>query len=252
MRRRRLSAEAGWPAGHAKVVLAEVDSTMLEAQRRLADLIQPTWILALRQTAGRGRRGRAWVDPAGNFAATLVMRLPEPPARLALRSFVAALALHEALVGLTGLDSAFPLKWPNDVLLNGGKLSGILLESPGQGVLSLGIGVNLRASPEPDPAAAFAPVNLRSETGLTLTPEALLNRLAPAFATWEQRLVTYGFEPVRAAFLARVARLGEPLIARTLNAEFRGTFETIDDSGALVLRTPEGQRAIPAGDIFFP
>ena len=123
---------------------------MLEAARRLPDLRGPTWILALRQTAGRGRRGRAWTDPAGNFAATLVMRLDEPPARLALRSFVAALALHDALAAATGLPQGFALKWPNDVLLNGGKLSGILLESPGAGVLALGIGVNLRHAPEAD------------------------------------------------------------------------------------------------------
>lgn len=235
-----------------KLVLDEVDSTMLEAQRRLAGLTGPTWILALRQTAGRGRRGRVWTDPAGNFAATLVQRLDEPPARLALRSFVAALALHEALAELTRLPDAFALKWPNDVLLNGGKLSGILLESPGAGVLALGIGVNLRAAPAPEPGAAFPPVSLRAETGIALTPEALLDRLAPAFATWDTRLRTYGFEPIRTAFLARVTRLGQPLIARTLTEEIHGTFDTIDAQGSLVLRTPEGPRAIPAADIFFP
>jgi birA, biotin-[acetyl-CoA-carboxylase] ligase region len=233
-------------------VLEETDSTMMEAQRRLPTLGSPTWILAHRQTAGRGRRGRAWVDPAGNFAATLIQRLDDPPAKLALRSFVAALALHEALADLTHLPEAFALKWPNDVLLNGGKLSGILLESPGQGVLSLGIGVNLRASPVADPEAAFPPVNLRAETGITLTPEQVLNRLAPAFATWDQRLTAYGFGPIRSAFLARVTRLGQPLIAKTMTEEIRGTFETIDDSGALVLATAQGRRAIPAADIFFP
>ncbi|WP_068296492.1 biotin--[acetyl-CoA-carboxylase] ligase [Pararhodobacter sp. CCB-MM2] len=247
-----MSTDGAWPAGHVKRVLSEVDSTMLEAQRSLGDLTGPTWILALRQTAGRGRRGRAWVDPAGNFAATLIRRLDEPPARLALRSFVAALALHDALAELTGLPEAFALKWPNDVLLNGGKLSGILLESPGAGVLSLGIGVNLRASPEPDPAAAFPPVNLRSETGITLQPEALLDRLAPAFDLWDRRLQTYGFEPIRTAFLSRVTRLGQPIIARTLTDEIHGTFDTIDENGSLVLRTQDGNRAIPAADIFFP
>ncbi|MFN4101711.1 MAG: biotin--[acetyl-CoA-carboxylase] ligase, partial [Pararhodobacter sp.] len=222
-----MSTDTSWPEGHSKLVLPEVDSTMLEAQRRLPDLTGPTWILALRQTAGRGRRGRAWTDPAGNFAATLVMRSDDPPAKLALRSFVAALALHEALDGLTGLGAAYTLKWPNDVLLNGGKLSGILLESPGAGVLALGIGVNLRASPPADPEAAFPPVNLRTESGITLTPEALLNRLAPAFAAWETRLTTHGFEPIRNAFLSHVTRLGQPLIARTMTEEIRGTFETI-------------------------
>jgi len=247
-----LSTDPTWPEAYDRLVLPEVDSTMLEASRRLPGLTRPLWILAERQTAGRGRRGRVWTDPAGNFAATLVMRLSDPPARLALRSFTAALALHEALTALTGLDTAFALKWPNDVLLNGGKLSGILLESPGAGVLSLGIGVNLRASPQPDPAAAFAPVNLRSETGLTLSAARLLDHLGPAFSRWETRLATYGFAPVRAAFLARATRLGEPIIARTVTEETQGVFDTIDDTGALVLRTPQGRRAIPAADIFFP
>ncbi|MCW1932936.1 biotin--[acetyl-CoA-carboxylase] ligase [Pararhodobacter zhoushanensis] len=247
-----MSTNPDWPQGHERLVLSETDSTMAEALRRLPDLKAPTWILALRQTAGRGRRGRAWVDPSGNFAATLLQRLDEPPQQLALRSFVAALALHEALMGLTGLEAGFALKWPNDVLLNGGKLSGILLESPGQGVLSLGIGVNLRASPPADPAAAFPPVNLRTETGLTIQPEALLDHLAPAFATWDQRLRTYGFDPIRTAFLQRVTRLGQTLVARTMTEEVQGTFETIDATGSLVLRTAQGPRAIPAADIFFP
>lgn len=234
------------------MVLSQVDSTNAEAQRQSSTLTQPTWFLGLHQTAGRGRRGRAWADPQGNFAASLALRLPDPPARLALRSFVAALALYDALTGLTGLDRGFALKWPNDVLLNGGKLSGILLESAGQGVLALGIGVNLRASPPSDPDAAFPPVNLRAETGLDVTPERLLSYLAPAFATWEHRLTTYGFEPIRTAFLARVARLGEPLIARTQQDEIHGIFETIDDTGALVLKTAQARVTVPAADIFFP
>lgn len=241
-----------WPQVYARQVLPEVDSTNAEAQRQAATLSSSTWILGLRQTAGRGRRGRAWTDPQGNFSATLALRTDDAPPQLALRSFVAALALHEALTGLTGLDGAFKLKWPNDVLLNGGKLSGILLESAGQGVLAIGIGVNLRSAPPTDPDAAFQPVSLRAETGLDVAQEVFLNHLAPAFATWEHRLVTYGFEPIRNAFLARVARLGEPLIARTNAAELHGIFETIDSSGALVLSTAEGRIVVPAADIFFP
>ena len=153
---------------------------------------------------------------------------------------------------MTGLDKAFALKWPNDVLLNGGKLSGILLESAGQGVLALGIGVNLRDAPPADPDAAFAPVSLRAETGVTVTPEQFLDHLGPAFATWETRLTTYGFEPVRAAFLAHVARLREPLVARTQAETLHGVFETIDETGALVLNTAQGRRTVPAADIHFP
>lgn len=246
-----MSADPLWPAGYGRLILDEVDSTNAEALRRAPGLAGPLWILARRQTAGRGRRGRDWSDPPGNFAATLAVRLPDPPARLALRSFVAALALHDALEGLTGLGPALALKWPNDLLLNGGKLSGILLESAGQGVLALGIGVNLRHAPPPAPDAAHPPVALRSETGFDIAPEVLLAHLAVAYAEWENRLVTWGFGPLRTAFLARAARLGGTLTARTLAESVTGTFETIDDTGALVLSTPQGRRTIPAADIYF-
>ena len=124
---------SAWPQGYGLHVLESVDSTLNEAARIAPDLAGPVWILAHRQTAGRGRRGRAWSDPKGNLAATLVMRPSGPPEAVAMRSFVAALALFDACVELTGRAEVFALKWPNDVLLNGGKLAGILLESAGQG-----------------------------------------------------------------------------------------------------------------------
>jgi BirA family transcriptional regulator, biotin operon repressor / biotin---[acetyl-CoA-carboxylase] ligase len=244
-------ALAAWPAGYDRVVLDAVDSTNAEALRRAPDLAGPVWILARRQTAGRGRRGRDWSDPPGNFAATLAMRLPDPPARLALRSFVAALALRDALEGLTELGPALALKWPNDVLLNGGKLSGILLESGGQGVLALGIGVNLRHAPPAQPEAAHPPVALRAETGFDIAPDLLLAHLAPAYAAWEDRLQTWGFAPLRQAFLSHAARLGEVITARTQTDSLTGRFDTIDETGALVLTTAQGQRTVPAADIYF-
>ena len=122
-----------WPAGYGQRVLGEVDSTNAEAARIAGNLDGPEWILGLRQTAGRGRRGRGWADPEGNFAATLVLFPGEPAGRVALRSFVASLALLDAFVAVTGRPDGFALKWPNDVLLNGGKVAGILLEGAGQG-----------------------------------------------------------------------------------------------------------------------
>ena len=244
----QVSAE--WPEGYDRLLLEAVDSTNAEALRRLPGLAGPVWILAGRQLAGRGRRGRAWADPVGNFAATLALPTSEPPARLAQRSFLAALALAEALEGLTGLDGAYALKWPNDVLLEGGKLSGILLESAPAG-LALGVGVNLRAAPPPEAGAAHLPVSLRAVTGFDIAPEALLAALAARYAEWEALFAAQGFAPVRAAFLARVARLGEKLVARTPSAEYRGRFETIDESGALVLATAEGRMLLPAADVFF-
>ncbi len=241
----------------ARHVLAEVDSTNSEAARLAPRLTQPTWILARRQTAARGRRGRAWAAPEGNFFATLVMRPSGDPVAAAQRSFVAALALADALGAAVGPAARLSLKWPNDVLLNGGKVAGILLESAGRGAgvshLAVGIGVNLIAAP---PAAAVEPgaarpVSVMGETGVRLAPEALLDLLAPAFARWDAQLSTWGFAPLRTAWLARAARLGQPITARTMTETIEGRFETIDEAGALVLRTAAGPRAIPAADIYF-
>lgn len=248
MPRGLLSSEA--PA--ARVELATVDSTNAEAFRRAPDLRGPLWILAGEQTAGKGRRARAWASPPGNFHASLVQRIDEPPARLGLRSFVAALALYDAFRALTGLEAGFALKWPNDVLLNGGKLTGILLEASGQ-TLVIGIGVNLIAAPpagtlEP---GAVAPVSLMAETGLRITPARFLDALAPAMDEWEARLRAEGFAPLREAWLSRAARLGERITARTGTQSREGVFETIDTEGNLILRMSGRAVAIPAADVFF-
>ncbi|CUI01941.1 biotin--[acetyl-CoA-carboxylase] ligase [Leisingera aquaemixtae] len=246
-----------WPAGYGKRVLAEVDSTLNEAARIAGELAGPEWILALRQTQGRGRRGRDWKDPKGNFAATLVMRPEGTPDQAALRSFVAALAVYDACVAVTGRSEGLSLKWPNDVLLKGGKLAGILLESAGngQGVnhLFVGIGVNLVETPMQEwlePGAVY-PVSLLSETGVQVTPEEFLEAVAGAFARYEQQFATYGFEPIRTEWLARAAKLGEVITAKTASSETEGTFETVDASGNLVLNTAKGRVSIPAADIYF-
>ncbi|WP_233192690.1 biotin--[acetyl-CoA-carboxylase] ligase [Acidimangrovimonas sediminis] len=250
-------SRSGWPAGYGRVILAETDSTNAEAIRRVPLLAGPEWILALRQSAARGRRGRPWAMPEGNFAGTLVMRPTEAPDLVALRSFVAALALHDAFVDATGRAAPFALKWPNDVLLNGGKVAGILLESAGTGRgvahLVIGIGVNLAAAPaagEVEPGA-LRPVSLLEETGAVVTPEEFLDLLASAYAAREAQFTTYGFGPIREAWLQRAARLGEQITARTSQTVQQGRFETVDAQGNLVLDTPDGRRAIPAAEIFF-
>ncbi|OYX44424.1 MAG: biotin--[acetyl-CoA-carboxylase] ligase [Rhodobacterales bacterium 32-67-9] len=246
-----------WPEGVARHVLAEVDSTNSEAARLAPQLTQPTWIMARHQTAARGRRGRPWLFPEGNFAATLVMRPAGDPAAAALRSFVAALALAETLQVISGPGATITLKWPNDVLLNGGKVAGILLESAGQGGtvshLAIGIGVNLVAAPPAEAVepGAVLPVSLMGETGVRVAPETVLDFLAPAFARWEAQLATYGFGPIRTAWLDRAAKLGQTITARTGSEAIKGRFETIADDGALIIATSQGRRAVPAADVFF-
>lgn len=250
-----------WPIGYGRRVLEEIDSTLDEAARIAPTLAGPEWILALRQTKGRGRRGRDWKDPKGNFAGTLVYRPEGTADQVALRSFVAALALYDAVETVTGKTEGLSLKWPNDVLLNGGKLAGILLESAGApgrdgntvNYLAIGIGVNLRETPMKEwlePGAVW-PVCLSSERGIQVSPETFLSALAAAFDRWENQFVAYGFDPIRRAWLQRAAKLGEVITARTAKVETTGTFETIDGAGNLVLNTAKGLVTIPAADIFF-
>lgn len=228
-----------------------MDSTLDEARRQFASLAGPTWIFAQTQTAARGRRGRVWLQPKGNFSATLVLPDAGAPERAALRSFVTSLALHDALVTVTA--GGFALKWPNDVLLNGGKLAGILLEGLPAGGLAIGIGVNLAAAPEAyavEPGAV-KPTSLLTETGTCVTPQDFLGILAQAMAAREAQFQTYGFAPIRSAWLAQAARLGEQIKVRLPWAQLHGTFEDIDEGGRLILSTPEGLQKIAAGDVFF-
>lgn len=246
---------AHWPEGYDLVILDEVDSTMAEAGRRVAGIARPTWIMAARQTAARGRRGRPWHQLPGNLAATLVYRPWATPAEAARRSFLAANALIQALA-MAAPQARLAVKWPNDVLLNGGKVAGILLESQGRGPLvdwlAVGIGVNLAAAPDRAAVSGSAePVSLRAETGVEIAPQDFLPLLADAFATQERKLVAFGFGRIREEWLSHAARLGDVIVARCGTAEYVGVFETVDEEGSLVLATPDGTRVIAAADVHF-
>jgi BirA family biotin operon repressor/biotin-[acetyl-CoA-carboxylase] ligase len=236
--------------------LQSVDSTNAEAERVFDTLAGPTWIVAHAQTAARGRRGREWVNPKGNFAGTLVLPGIQDGANAAQHSFIAALALYDAFVAVSGRTDAFSLKWPNDVLLNGCKVAGILLETILRANqisgMMIGIGVNLKSAPSPDKVEPHAvhPTSLTA-LGVAQSPEEFLIPLADAYARYYAQHTTFGFPPIRDAWLARAARLGEVITARMPTEEITGTFETIDTQGNLELRTAQGLRRIAAADIYF-
>jgi BirA family biotin operon repressor/biotin-[acetyl-CoA-carboxylase] ligase len=194
------------------------------------------WLRAERQTGGKGRQGRAWQSPAGNLHASTLVRLRpgDPPApTLAL---VAAVALHEAVEPHA---PAARIKWPNDLLVDGAKLAGILLERQGEAVI-VGFGVNLTHHPDDLDRAA-------TSLNPPVAPDIFLPRLAATFATWVARWRTEGLGPVRAAWLAAAHPPGTALI--TSDAE--GSFDGLDESGALRLRLEDGGlRIIHAGDVF--
>ena len=147
------------------------------------------------------------------------------------------------------------LKWPNDVLLQGSKVAGILLESAGQhgavSYLSIGIGVNLQTIPQGVKDAAFAPTSVKAAGGWDVDAIDFLTTLANAYVDQETLLATHGFTRIRTDWLKYAAKLGEVIIARTTLTEITGTFKTIDDDGNLVLITGAGPQVIPAADVYF-
>jgi len=151
--------------------------------------------------------------------------------------------------------SRLALKWPNDVLLNGGKVAGILLESAGSADqiewLSIGFGVNLVSAPEDVTDNDFRPVSLAAEGGEATNIDEFLSLLASNIATEERLFAALGFGPIREKWLRRAARLGEAITARIARDEITGTFETVDDAGQLVLTTSNGRIKIPAADVYF-
>ena len=235
-----------WPPELGRVVLETVDSTNTEALRRVGQ--GDMWILTHAQPAGVGRRGKRWEMPKGNFAASLLMHSKEPLPALAQRSFVAALALYEVLenLGVAGIS----LKWPNDVLVQTRKLAGILLAST-RGAIVVGVGVNLVARPRDLPEHAVAPISLHEVLDTPPSAEDFLELLANAFLTYERQMRSLGFAPIREAWLGKAARLGDVIHARLPEATLSGTFETIDETGALVLGTLDGPRVLPAAEVFF-
>lgn len=239
----------GWPPELERVVLETVDSTNAEALRRVGQG-GDCWILTHAQPGGVGRRGKRWEMPKGNFAASLLLHSNEPLPALAQRSFIAALALFDTLAELGVQDVT--LKWPNDVLVKDRKLAGILLASA-PGAVVVGIGANLVASPHPAdlPEGALAPISLKEVLHTPPEAEVFLTLLATAFLKYEHQMRAYGFATIRTAWLAHAARLGEVIHARLPETTLSGTFETIDESGALVLRTAKGPISLAAAEVFF-
>lgn len=207
------------------------------------------WLRAEAQTAGRGRQGRAWVAPAGNlYASTLVrLRPTDPPApTLALVAAVAveeAVALFARRVDGGGGGTGLRIKWPNDLLLDGAKVAGILLERADDAVV-IGIGVNCAHAPD-------LPGRATTHLGGGVEPAVLLETLAEGFARWIGRWRGEGIAPVRARWLERAHPRGTALVARSGDTATEGLFDGLDADGALVLRLADGTRHIVhAADIF--
>jgi BirA family transcriptional regulator, biotin operon repressor / biotin---[acetyl-CoA-carboxylase] ligase len=241
------------PPAYRLIRYDAVDSTNDEAKRLArAGAEEGTLVWAVKQTAGRGRRGHAWASPRGNLYASLILRPGCPASRAVQLGFVAALAVGDTLgstcKGLEGVSH----KWPNDVLVHGRKIAGILLESElGEGEIPefviLGVGINLISSPQDTefPATAIAEEGLRP-----ISPAAALEEFARNLHAWVRRWHEDGFAPIRTAWLANAMPLGEPIRVRLETATLHGRFLDIDQHGALVLEVAGEIRRISAGEIF--
>lgn len=229
--------------------VAETGSTnadLLDRIRAGEQVLEGEWLVADRQTAGRGRQGRGWFDGHGNFMGSTVVRaMPgDPPAHTL--SLVTGIALHEAVMPFCPDDRMPMLKWPNDLLVGGAKLSGILLESTGSAVV-VGVGVNLKRAPDlPDRStialSAFGPAPDR---------DFFAAELARNFADILQRWRTYGLEPILRQWSALASPLGTPLsVHEPGGALIAGEFAGLAEDGSLRLRLADGtSRAIHAGDV---
>lgn len=258
------ATEAGYRLAAFETIGSTNDEAMTAAR---AGERGPLWVVSAHQSKGRGRRGRQWQTPPGNLAASLLLVLDLPPHRLATLGFVAGLALSDALAAIaphlataTALDGAtvsgggrVELKWPNDVLAGGAKIAGIMLESEvlggGSSALVVGIGVNIVAPPQGVPYPA---TSLR-ELGLGVSAEDLFAALSGAwvdrYAAWD---AGRGMAAIRSAWLGRAAGIGGPVAVSVGARVVRGTFETLDEEGHLVVRETGGKRIpIAAGEVHF-
>ncbi|SMF75670.1 biotin--[acetyl-CoA-carboxylase] ligase [Allosphingosinicella indica] len=199
------------------------------------------WLRADRQTAGRGRQGRAWQSPPGNLYASTLVRLQAGDPAAATLALVAAVALQDVTARLAPA-AVIRIKWPNDLLADGAKLAGILLEREGDAVV-IGFGVNLAHHPDDIDRCA---INL-AVLGASCTPGMAVELLAECFARWLARWRNEGLAPIRTAWLAAAHPIGTALST----AEGDGLFDGLEADGALRLCLADGSvRVMHAGDVF--
>lgn len=245
------------PSGYRLLRLESVDSTNAEARRRAeAGEPGPLWIWSARQSAGRGRSGRSWQSQPGNLFASLLIGLSCSLRTAGQLALLAGVVAYDTIAELLPEEarSELLLKWPNDVLLQGGKIAGVLLESASdvttnRSKVVIGTGLNLCSHPEGLEQLATS----LSVHGGTATPAAAFETLAATTDSW---LTRWGegasFQAVRRAWLDRAGPTGRPLRVRLHDEEAEGTFAGLDSGGALRLLMSDGaERRVAAGDVFF-
>jgi BirA family transcriptional regulator, biotin operon repressor / biotin---[acetyl-CoA-carboxylase] ligase len=237
-----------------RISFDEIDSTNAEAARRAgAGDAGPYWLRAGSQSAGRGRRGRGWTSDPGNLFITYLGAFSRAPGDLALLSFATALAVADVADSVIGRPAAL-VKWPNDVMVLGRKIAGILLESgalgDGRTWIAVGVGINIVSVPEgvEQPIGALSAFT----DGKPVIADAVEQTLRRRLGYWAGRYEREGFGPLRDAWLARAHGLQAPAVARVGQEEVAGVIRGLSGEGALELELPDGRtRLITAGEVFF-
>lgn len=237
------------------IELGDVASTSIECMER-ARTGDPgwLWVTAERQTGGRGRRGRPWVSEPGNLYASLLLIDPAPWAAMASLPLAVTVAVYDAVAAVLPGDKAnFRIKWPNDLLISGGKTAGILIESEtlADGRMAVVIGCGLNIAHRPD-AGLYRTTCLR-EHGSAVAPQDLFARLVVSMdatlAKWDQGR---GLSSIRQAWIDRADGIGNPVTVNLPDHQIHGLFEGIDGEGRLMLAANDGTRhLIASGDVFF-
>jgi BirA family biotin operon repressor/biotin-[acetyl-CoA-carboxylase] ligase len=249
-------------AGYKLAAFDQIGSTNAEAMSCARDGVRgPMWFVTTEQTAGRGRRQRAWVAPRGNLASSVLEVMDVSPAVAATMGFAFGLAHEAALrrvsveanMRLAGSDQLkYLLKWPNDILVRGQKLCGLLLEAEAvEGGLAVvaGIGTNVVAAPEGTPTPATSLAALGVHVGAEELFAALSDAWVEVRGIWDNGR---GFSEIRRLWLECAFGLGERVAINTGIGAVEGTFDTIDDAGCLIVRTADGKRVpITAGEVYF-
>ncbi|MCZ6637837.1 MAG: biotin--[acetyl-CoA-carboxylase] ligase [Alphaproteobacteria bacterium] len=241
------------PTFYRHTALGEVTSTNDEAVRLAATGAEEgTLITAIRQTSGRGRRGRTWQSPEGNLYLSLILRPGDALAGAAAIGFAGVLSVADAAEGVLGAAADIALKWPNDVLIGGRKAAGMMIESTGGkggDALILGVGINVCWHPSDLPYPA---TDLHAAGGREANVDDVLRAFCEHFLDRYRQWQKSGFAPLRAAWISRAKGLGEALSVDIEGRRFDGIFEGLDDDGALCLDLgASGIKKVTAGDVFF-
>jgi len=243
------------PSGYRLVSLDTVGSTNEDARILAEDTDTPapdrTIIWSREQTGGRGRRGRDWVSPVGNVYCSTILRPNKPADQISLLSFVASLAVHDTAIELLPANDSIRCKWPNDVLVEGQKISGILLETSGVSGgnpdwLVLGVGINVASFPDETSYPATSLLKQGYNGSVESVFEVFIRNLDSRLGQWEGG----GFETIRGEWLDRASGQGTEITVNLGNKTLKGVFSDLDKEGALILDQGEIRHRVTAGDVF--